>query len=106
LLQSSSVSTATLLPPPELLSSITSNQLSEIMIGVAIFPPGEKFDRALDAVNGYDEVLCQLSSQLKSSPGSGKLILTLRVINGSVVPDTILPRFREVGVITIMETVA
>ena len=102
LLQSSSVST-TILPPPEFLSSITSNRLSRIMIGIAIFRPGEKFDRALDAVGDYDEALCKLSSQLKSSSKTEKLVLTLRIPGGSFVPDAILARFRKVGVVLVME---
>lgn len=89
-----------ILPPPEFLSSITSNQLSEITVDLTVYPPGEEFDRALHAIRGYDGALLQLSNQLKSSPG--KLVLTLQVLEGLFVPDTVFPRFSKAGILNVV----
>lgn len=101
-LQSSSERTATL-PPPEFLSSITSKQLSEIVIDIAVSPPCEEFNQALDALRGYDKALCQLSNRLEPYSGREKLVLTLQVADPLFVPDAILPRFSETGVLEVVK---
>jgi hypothetical protein len=95
----------TILPPPEFLSSITSTQLSSIVIDA-----DEELDRVLSAIRDYDGALCQLSNQLRPSPGNQKLVLTLKFdelalaleLEGAL-PDlrTVLPRFMEVGVLRV-----
>lgn len=92
----------TILPPPEFLSSITSTQLSEITIDIAVFPPGEEFDQALNAIRDFDEALCQLAHQLDpSSSGSGKLVVTLVMVEELPDPAAVLPRFSELGILKI-----
>jgi hypothetical protein len=90
-----------ILPPPEFLSPITSTHLSKITI-YAMFPPGEKLDKVLDAIKGYEEALCQLANQFDpSSSGSEKLVLKLGVAEESPDLAAILPRFRELGILQI-----
>ena len=87
-----------ILPPLEFFYSITSTQLSEIIIDTTVFPPGAELDEALDAIRGYDEVFCQLGNQLDpSSSGSEKLVLTLVVVEE--LPDlaAVFPRFSRSG---------
>ena len=92
----------TMLPPPEFLSSITSTTLSEITIDIAVFPPGDELDEALDAIRDFDEALCQLANQLDpSSSGSEKLVLTLGVVEELPDPAAILPRFSKSGIFKI-----
>ncbi|KAF9643188.1 hypothetical protein BDM02DRAFT_3192080 [Thelephora ganbajun] len=99
--QSSSECT-TILPPPEFLHSIKSTQLSEIMIDVTVFPPGEELDEALNWIRDYDEALCQLANQLDpSSSGSEKLVLTLGLVEELPDPTAVLPRFSKMGVLKI-----
>ena len=52
-------------------------------------------------IGGYDEALCLLSDQLEPCPGSEKLVFTLKIMEHTTVLDTILPRFRRVGVFKI-----
>ena len=93
---------ATILPPPEFLSSITSTNLSEITIDFAFFPPGEEFDEALDAIRGYDAALCRLANQLDPYlHGSEKLTLTLRVFREPSDLTAVLPRFSKLGVLKV-----
>ena len=97
----SSQNRATILPPVEFLSSITSTQLSEIIIDIGDLPYRRRADRshaaALNVIRSYDEALCQLSSQLKSSSQGKKLVLALKVRKLFSVPGDILPRFSEEG---------
>lgn len=102
-IQSSSEYT-TILPPPEFLSSITSTQLSEIIIDTTVLPPGKELDRALDAINEYDGALCQLANQLDPSSGSEKLILTLGVVEELPDPAAVLPRFSKLGILQVEVT--
>ena len=97
----SSQECATILPPVEFLSSITSIQLSEIIIDITDLPFRRGTDRshaaALNMIRSYDEALCQLSNQLESSSRGKKLVLTLKVKESFSVPGDILPRFSEEG---------
>jgi len=90
------------LPPPEFLSSITSKKLSEITVDLNVFQPGEGLNRILKRITSYDGPLCQLSDQLEPSPGNKKLVFKLRVAEPSFVPDTVLPRFSNAGVLKIV----
>ena len=99
-IQSSSEFT-TILPPPEFLSSITSPNLSEIIIDITVFPPGVEFDEALDAIKDYDGALCQLGNQLDPSSGSEKLVLILRVVEELPDHAAVLPRFSKSGILRI-----
>jgi len=103
LVQASSEST-TILPPPELLSSITSTNLSEIIIDITVFPPGEELDAAINAIREFDGPLCRLAKQLDPSSGSEKLVLTLGVVEE--LPDlaAVLPRFSKSGVFKMVVT--
>ena len=88
----------TILPPPEFLSSITSTQLSKIVIDLTELSSCGKLEHHhLRAIRGYDEALCQLSNQLGSSSGGRKLAFTVAIVDASAVPDGILPRFSDVG---------
>ena len=104
LVQSSSECT-TILPPPELLSSITSTNLSEIVIDITIFPPGEELDAAIKAIKEFDGPLCQLVNQLDpASSRSQKLVLTLGVVEELADPAAVLPQFSKSGVFKIVAT--
>ena len=87
----------TILPPVEFISSVTSTQLSEITVEVVHLQPRRDDQAVLDAIGGYEEALCRLSSRLASSSGGNKLVLTLEVDESFPVPDAFLPRFREEG---------
>lgn len=93
---------ATLLPPVEFLSSITSTQLSEIIIDVADLPSCWGIVQTWNAIRGYEEVLCQLSHRLKSCSGGKRLALTLKVDVSYCDPDSVLPRFSEEGHLKIL----
>ena len=94
-----------ILPPPEFFSSITSIQLSEIIINTAVFPPGAELDEALNAIWSFDEIFCQLGNQLDPSlSGSEKLVLTLVVVEELPDPAAVLPRFSKVGILKMEET--
>lgn len=87
----------TLLPPAELLSSIASTQLSEIIIDITKLSARWGGVQKWNAIGGYDEVLCQLSDRLRSHSGGKKLVLTLMVNVSYGDPRSILPRFNEEG---------
>ena len=56
----------------------------------------------LGAIGGYDQALHQLSNQLEPSPGSEKLVFTLKVGTRAAVPGTVFPRFSQAGVLKIV----
>ena len=90
-------SSSTILPPVEFISSITSTQLSEITVEVIHLQPRRSDQAVLDAIEGYEEALCRLSSRLASTSGGDRLVLTLEVDKSFPVPNAFLPRFREEG---------
>jgi len=93
-----------ILPPQEFFSSIMSTQLSEIIIDTTVFPPGAELDEAVNAIGSFDEVFCQLGSQLDPSlSGSEKLVLTLVVVEELPDLSAVLPRFSKVGILKMEE---
>lgn len=90
-------------PPALFLSSITSTRLSEITFDVTVYPPGDELTEALSAIRGFDEALCQLAKQLDPSfSGSGKLVVTLGLVEEIPNPTTILPLFSKLGILKVV----
>ena len=93
------------LPPLEFFLSMASTQLAEITIHFAAPYSDYYFDQALSTIRIHDDALCKLVDQLRSpSPGSDKLILTLRGPRLPADPNKILPRFNKVGILKVEET--
>lgn len=91
---------STLPPLKFFLTVVASKQLAEIDICFQF----HHFDESLVAIRGYEDTLCKLSEQLESpSPGSDKLILTLRGLRPLADPNKILPRFNKVGVLKVIK---